>query len=404
LKLGVSSARVDGLDPEARVTTESAGPIAYENWKRFLNGEPSTGAHEVPLFTDSWILGGIEYGTLGPYQLFNTVPMPGSGRELRPTIVLRIEDHLPPNPPLPEIRRTEDAAYHGGGLDDEIAALVSLCLGVRTKAGGRTRVFGLNPDPRGTPISWYHDRTPSLPDSRRILVMPAVAGRHSLGDAERLTTLPNLSLEAAVALVKTARIYQAALWIAELDPSLSWVLLVSAIESAAEQWRSSHGSPVERLTDSHPELRDRLFDRGGEDHVTEIAGLLDKYIGATRKFVEFVDRFLPAPPVARPATPYQFEFEAANVKKALRQIYNFRSQALHAATPFPFPMCEMQAMVGPGTVPAEIPIGLGASTLGATWVKKDMPMMLNTFEHIVRGALLNWWSSNASARSGATGP
>jgi hypothetical protein len=185
------------------------------------------------------------------------------------------------------------------------------------------------------------------------------------------------------------------LWIAELDPSLSWVLLVSAIESAAEQWQRSRGTAVERLRDSHPEIAACLFKRGGEEHVTEIAGLLEN-LGSTKKFVAFVEAFSAGPPQARPAEPYRFDFEVANLRAAMKQVYGYRSKALHAATPFPFPMCEMQSVIGPGPVPSEIPIGLGVSALGGTWMKKDLPMMLNTFEHIVRGALLKWWESSVS--------
>jgi hypothetical protein len=43
--------------------------------------------------------------------------------------------------------------------------------------------------------------------------------------------------------------------------------------------------------------------------------------------------------------------------------------------------------------PAEIPIGLAASTKGGVWTAKDLPMLIHTFEYIVRGALLNWWRS-----------
>jgi hypothetical protein len=41
----------------------------------------------------------------------------------------------------------------------------------------------------------------------------------------------------------------------------------------------------------------------------------------------------------------------------------------------------------------EVPLGLSASSYGATWAKKDTPMLLHVFEYIVRGAVLNWWRS-----------
>jgi hypothetical protein len=48
--------------------------------------------------------------------------------------------------------------------------------------------------------------------------------------------------------------YQEALWAAESEPSMAWLLLVSALETAANEWQRSNGSPVERLQESKPEL------------------------------------------------------------------------------------------------------------------------------------------------------
>ena len=50
--------------------------------------------------------------------------------------------------------KTDTSQYHGGWLVDEIAALLSLCLGIRIKAGGQTRIFEEGKDPKGHPE--YH--------------------------------------------------------------------------------------------------------------------------------------------------------------------------------------------------------------------------------------------------------
>lgn len=81
------------------------------------------------------------------------------------------------------------------------------------------------------------------------------------------------------------------------------------------------------------------------------------------------------------------------MKAALRKIYAYRSRALHSGTPFPNPMCRAPLRHRDGEIPEEIPAGLASGALGATWLAEDTPMLLHTFAHIARGALLNWWTS-----------
>lgn len=44
---------------------------------------------------------------------------------------------------------------------------------------------------------------------------------------------------------------------------------------------------------------------------------------------------------------------------------------------------------------AERPIGLATSVGSGTWLAKDTPMLLHTFEYIARNALIAWWTSMA---------
>ena len=62
-------------------------------------------------------------------------------------------------------------------------------------------------------------------------------------------------------------------------------------------------------------------------------------LGMTRKFVEFVLKYLPDPPQLRPPEWAQFDWESSRLKTALRTIYGYRSDALHDGRPFPGPMC-----------------------------------------------------------------
>ena len=79
------------------------------------------------------------------------------------------------------------------------------------------------------------------------------------------------------------------------------------------------------------------------------------------------------------------------MKKHLRQVYNYRSKALHSGTPFPDPMCS--APFDTDSRPEERPSSISAAAAGAVWQAKDLPMYLHTFAYITRGALLNWWFS-----------
>jgi len=132
-----------------------------------------------------------------------------------------------------------------------------------------------------------------------------------------------------------------------------------------------------------------------------VAEALHLLIGATGKFVAFCTTFVPEPPERRPEFG-KFDFAPDSYKAAIKQIYSYRSRALHGGTPFPHPMCmpPMSNHDGNG-VAAECLLSLGEASRGATWVTKDIPMHLHLFAHISRGVLLNWWRSlanNSTAR------
>src|SRR5262249_36369659 len=144
--------------------------------------------YEYPLFTDAHITGLITDG-YGPYQFINTVPYPVNDGSARPSIMLRLELHLQNDPEQrPPMDETDAERYHGGLLTDEVAALVSLALGIRLKSGGMTRHFEC--DPRGTPVAWDPHPTPILLKGTRGTVLPEAVGTHALMDIEPLALLP----------------------------------------------------------------------------------------------------------------------------------------------------------------------------------------------------------------------
>ena len=129
---------------------------------------------EVPLFTDATITGNIESG-LGPYQLLNALSMM-SQASYRPAIFLRLWDHRFPDSTRPDFGKTDAKHYHGGDLADEVAALASLCMGIRLKAGSYTRLFGeWVTDPLGRPFV-SAGMYPEMPFVGRTPIIPRCLG------------------------------------------------------------------------------------------------------------------------------------------------------------------------------------------------------------------------------------
>lgn len=366
-----------------------SGPFSYENWQASLAGLPSHGALEIPLYTDANIVGEIVDG-LGPYQIFNCVP---ATQEVlsRPTLVLRMEQHIGYQPE--DWAVTDDARYHGGILPDEIAALISVTCGVRLKAGGENRHFAPDGDPRGRPIAYSFTDDPILLKSPRSSVIPSLTGTHSLEHAAILTQLPRLSPADAITLIRAARLYQEAVWIAESAPELSWLMLTSALETAANQWRSAKESSVESFLTAEPDLAKHLFEQGGKDLVLRVGKRLGHMMKSTKKFLDFILTFKPDPPTPRPPAFAQQEWNAEALEVTLRIIYAYRSRALHGGTPFPAPMCMPPHKLGDEGVLEERPIGKAMGTRGAIWRTEDTPLSLHTYEYIVRHVLLAWWKS-----------
>jgi hypothetical protein len=151
---------------------------------------------------------------------------------------------------------------------------------------------------------------------------------------------------------------------------------------------------LERLRAARPALAEALEAQGGQDFLVRIAEELAPYMGATKKFVDFVLTFLPPAPEVRPVAYYQYPWNSKGMKKGMAKVYALRSQALHGGVPFPAPMCHWPFPAVEGGL-SEICAQIAMSTRGGVWVANDIPMSLHTFEYIVRGTLLNWWESLA---------
>jgi hypothetical protein len=131
--------------------------------------------------------------------------------------------------------------------------------------------------------------------------------------------------------------------------------------------------------------------------IDPLADILQKYTGATKKFIDFLLAFAPEPPTLRPSEFLRFPFTRKDLKEAASLIYGHRSKSLHNGTAFPLPMCRPPVWFSfegkEDTAHQEVPIGLATSSLGASWRREQTPMLLHTFEYIARSALLDWWKS-----------
>ena len=397
------------MDTQSSHTNPARELPSRLNWLRFMEAEGPFVICEYPLYSDAHLTGECREG-LGPYSFINTVPAGLGSGVVNAAMVLRMSIYQ--NNQLPDMSKTDVSRYHGGTLVDEVAALASMALGARVWAGGLSREFRPGGDPYGQPWEWDRRSKPVLHvgGANHLSVLPSIAGARStrsLNILEVLRSVPGIVAARYVNLVRACRSYQNALWMAESEPAIAWLMLVSALEVAASDVYRKPGHE-KRLRDSHPRLVKYLENHcGGDQHIAAIAKLLAPMVGATRKFVDFSMQFMPkTPPSERPTREgLQFKWSKENLHKALRKIYNYRSRYLHGGLPFPDPMLEPRYLhVEDSPIPPEVPIvGLATYSKGGVWVADDLPMTLDFFHYIARGILLNWWRQLELAGSQADG-
>ena len=363
------------------------------NWlkmTRDLYETPRMVMYEYILYSDAHVTG--DFRTLnGPYAFLNTVPLPSNAGTINAPIVLRAE--MPATKSIPDMSQTDETLYHGGELVDEVAALASLSLGIRLLNGGISREFGMDDDPYGRPREWARAPRPILRFRSSVPILPSVGGSRSLEHLERLETIPRIDPNRYVSLIRACRSYQEALWVAESEPNLAWLLFVSSIETAANDVYSTESSSLERLRTVKPDLATYLEEIGGHEALQLVAEEIAHTLGATKKFIDFVMQFAPDSPKERPeANSLRLDWTNSNLKKVLQKVYDYRSRALHAGIPFPEPMLRPPFGMTPGERGSEVPfVGLGTYSTGGTWIPKDVPINLHSFHYITRQVLLNWW-------------
>jgi hypothetical protein len=290
--------------------------------------------------------------------------------------------------------KVSSSNYHGGGLADEIAAILSLLFGCRIQAGRLSREFSSD-NLLGQPMFLYEKPEPSLPVSAYPGIISFLNSTNCFQPvADTLRLYPKLDPESATAFIKAARLYQNAVWIAESDPNFAWLELVSAIEVVAIRWNGGKMDAIGQLKEFKPEIIKIL--EAAPDLIEKIATELKSLIGSTSRFVNFLLKYYPKnPPDVRPKnTAFQVEWSEENLRVAFKKIYAHRSKALHTGKPFPYPMCSLPLKID-GKNFEERPIGEWRKARGSSWRANDLPMHLYIFEYIVRHAIVRWWQELA---------
>lgn len=362
--------------------------MLHENWQKYKAGGTHSITHEYPIYSDisypydiSDLLNTVNQ-CLGSLSFHNAVPFNKRTGEVVISIIVRVsffEANEDKNCPKPK-----DSSYHGGWIKDEIAALMSLILGARFHAGDSIRFFGsLSLDPLGTPHFSGLSQPPVsyIKEGRHIL--PEVAKSKTLDKLKILTIFPELSQETAGKLIQCARQYQNALWLSESNPEMCWLLLVSALEIAANQWSASKSNNIDNLKSNFKDLYNFISTFNSDELIEKTANTFAPVTKSTAKFINFCMAHAPKSLEQEKSAG----FALSDLEASLKIIYNYRSQALHSGIPFPSPMC-MPPRVGENL--CQKPSRYVARTYNTVWLEKDLPMNLHFFHYLTRCILINW--------------
>ncbi|HEY5942670.1 MAG TPA: hypothetical protein VIT89_07415 [Solirubrobacterales bacterium] len=374
-----------------------SAPDGWLIWQGKRRGEEISRVLEYPLFSDSRWLAEVRSG-IGPFRVLNTIggpftPGPHYGQAF---VMLALQVGLTGDQMAGKLAtKTDPASYHGGWIDEEMAALISLAMNARCRSGGLWRDFGLyEEDEKGQPLT-AHFSAPNLiaPKGPGWRMLPHLNLEVDLDSLPPfLNAYAALGPQTATALVRAARLFQQALWIADADPNLSWVLLVSALEAAVDSWKGhAKQEPLHQIKENWQELGDLLAEVQTNDAglAGKLAKLLRGNVRVQSRVKRFVASFAPNPPSPRPKFD-AVDWDPESLAKYIGKIYNWRSRFLHSALPFPGAMCDPPRADGDGGF-SECPGGLGTGIGRATWLAEDTPMMLWTFAYLVGEVLRAWW-------------
>jgi hypothetical protein len=294
-----------------------------------------------------------------------------------------------------------ESSYVGGTLEEEFASLLSLSHRVRVAPGSLSREFDpRDPGHRGRPLNLFGGQ-PTLLSGSRASPLPTLA-RHLNLEADLLTKYPQLEWQTARELARSARSYRMALWEVDSDPNLAWLLLVSAVETAASEWarlkHSAYPDSAMLLAEMRPDFALRLTkaaDSASSAVLAEVGTTLNHVLRAGWKFRNFLLTYGLSEPQPRPPGWAALIWGLPEIKDSIDMVYRYRSLALHASIPFPPPMCGPPFPIDlenddKTRVWSEKPHGSTYAT-GGVWTESGLPLNLHAFHHMVWHALTSWW-------------
>ncbi|HDT0536958.1 TPA: hypothetical protein ACRR1E_003098 [Klebsiella quasipneumoniae] len=361
-----------------------ASLLSYKNLKLESEGRELRSITEFYLYSDSRLTNDVNDNSV--YCFLNMLPRQSRHPSVEPSITVRVRWHSDINEMIFAGTKSYTKDFHGGWYNDEIAALSSLLLGVRFHASSFTRHFDYSTGEFGYPQADY-SLPPSLSFKNNIPIVPSASKQIDIGILKNLNKSHLITEKNFNYLIKSARSYQNALWICESSPNMGWLLLVSALECAADQWAKSKSSREERFKQAKPDLYEQLDTNEFRHLIPIIAKEFSTSFGATKKFIDFCTHFLPDEPEIRPKTG-KIDWDIESLSVIFKKIYDYRSKALHGGQPFPEPMCS-HPEAWDGYAERASP----CSTLGGTWLADDVPINLNTFNYMVHSILNKWWLS-----------
>lgn len=360
------------------------GTVAWENWRAYDAGEDLIEQFEDELHSDISFTG--QPAELGPYKL-SLVHRQFGDHGVGASLVLEGNSHTLQIPDIVvdnKIVPTDTSNYFGGALADEIAALVSLELGVRLRFAGIRMMSGFHQNPR-TLFAVPPLGRPGAPTTE---MLPYVMTRKpNLNQLALTKTFSNLAEKDERAVVRAATSYASAIWWANQDPGQAWLQFVTALEVASKHRQARKYDPAAIIAQVDPDLWSDLLEVP-EPTRTKLAKKLAGPLRATQTFKTFVASHAPDPPAVR-GTWEQLDWDAMEQHAGI--IYKHRSDWLHKGIPLPLPLIDTRTETDPEGTPAEVPMGHSVGGRGGIWTADEYPMTLSMFEHITRGALLKWW-------------
>lgn len=359
-------------------------PWSLENWISSKTTDWFM-MEEYQLFAPNAILSSeVKFG---PYKfIFNSI----AKNDIAQTLITARVRLFINNSSKKEQQETLSFDAHVG---DEISGLISIGLGIKVFCAGISRRFNFPGskfgDPYGEPCFSEQFSPPGLHIAELFPILPDVTAAICSPSEGHLSTLESLEFatpDRYKAFIRSACLYKDALDMVDHDPNLSWILMVSALETAAVVEPEFEISPEQVLKDSFPSLYETLQNCADPTVVHKVAPIVAPTLKATSKFIGFCLRHLPAEPCSRPDDiDARVIWSLENIKKILSTVYGHRSNYLHTGQRFPSLMSK-----APIKFEEKPNVEKEKDWLSREWKERDVPINLHTFNYLTRHILLNW--------------